>query len=25
MTARIQAGGLQVAKELYDFINDKAI
>ena len=25
MTDRIQAGGLQVAKELYDFINDKAI
>ena len=25
MTERIQAGGLQVAKELYDFINDKAI
>lgn len=25
MTVRIQAGGLQVAKELYDFINDKAI
>ena len=25
MTARIQTGGLQVAKELYDFINDKAI
>ena len=25
MTERIQAGGLQVAKELYDFINNKAI
>jgi malate synthase len=25
MTDRIQAGGLQVAKELYDFINEKAI
>jgi malate synthase len=25
MTERIQAGGLQVAKELYDFINDTAI
>ncbi len=25
MTERIQSGGLQVAKELYDFINDKAI
>ena len=25
MTERIQAGGLQVAKELYDFINEKAI
>ena len=25
MTERIQVGGLQVAKELYDFINDKAI
>ena len=25
MTERIQAGGLQVAKELYDFVNDKAI
>lgn len=25
MTERIQAGGLQVAKELYDFINDVAI
>ena len=25
MTERIQAGGLQVAKELYDFINDIAI
>jgi len=25
MTERIQAGGLQVAKELYDFINDRAI
>ncbi|MDX1452413.1 MAG: malate synthase G [Oleiphilaceae bacterium] len=25
MTERIQAGGLQVAKELYDFVNEKAI
>ena len=25
MTERIQAGGLQVAKELYDFVNNKAI
>src|SRR3990167_4692129 len=25
MTDRIQAGGLQVAKELYDFINERAI
>ena len=25
MTDRIQAGGLQVAKEFYDFINERAI
>lgn len=25
MTERVQAGGLQVAKELYDFVNNKAI
>ena len=25
MTERVQAAGLQVAKELYDFVNDKAI
>ena len=25
MTDRIQVGGLQVAKELFDFVNEKAI
>ena len=25
MTARVQVGGLQVAKVLYDFVNEKAI
>ena len=25
MTERVQAGGLQVAKELYDFVNDEAL
>ena len=25
MTERVQAGGLKVAKELFDFVNEKAI